>query len=260
LCLYRQPLLDGQDTGTDDLVTSEASFITSTASKRAASNLSSLVTSIADAMSRQFGAFLIVEIWSAPDIDVAVAAGKDDIEPTELRPDFVLSAHGPHAPQRTLATLRSHLQRISILKQPATVRIDTAAPAHPIGMPYVLKSRDAKRHDCTTIGICIRPIYRDHATAELFPAVLRSLKRGIGRALKQTFFTFAKTRTNAKPEHYYSLGRRAMVKAVWEVDRRLAEISDSFDFLLQVTPFNAEAAWREFRRSKFQFVPTSRAA
>ena len=33
------------------------------------------------------------------------------------------------------------------------------------------------------------------------------------------------------------------------------EISDSFDFLLQVTPVNAEAAWREFRRSKFQFVP-----
>jgi uncharacterized protein (TIGR02421 family) len=46
-----------------------------------------------------------------------------------------------------------------------------------------------------------------------------------------------------------------MVKAVWDVDRRIAEIGDSFDFLLQVTPVNAEAAWREFRRSKFQFVP-----
>jgi uncharacterized protein (TIGR02421 family) len=46
-----------------------------------------------------------------------------------------------------------------------------------------------------------------------------------------------------------------MVKAVWEVDRRLAEISDSFDFLLQVTPVNAEGAWREFRRSRFEKIP-----
>jgi uncharacterized protein (TIGR02421 family) len=46
-----------------------------------------------------------------------------------------------------------------------------------------------------------------------------------------------------------------MVKSVWDVDRRISEISDSFDFLLQVTPVNAEAAWREFRRSKFEFAP-----
>jgi uncharacterized protein (TIGR02421 family) len=46
-----------------------------------------------------------------------------------------------------------------------------------------------------------------------------------------------------------------MVKAVWEVDRQLAEISDSFDFLLQVTPVNAEAAWRQFQKTQFQKPP-----
>jgi uncharacterized protein (TIGR02421 family) len=84
---------------------------------------------------------------------------------------------------------------------------------------------------------------------------LRSLRKGIGKALKQAFFTFAKTRTNAKPEHYYSLGRRAMVRAVKAADRGLAEVSDAFSFLLQVTPVNAEAAWSEFRRSRFQHAP-----
>jgi len=42
---------------------------------------------------------------------------------------------------------------------------------------------------------------------------------------------------------------------VWEVDRRLAEVADAFDFLLQVTPVNAEAAWREFRRGLFHVAP-----
>jgi uncharacterized protein (TIGR02421 family) len=254
LCLYRQPV-DRDDIGTPDLVRGEASFITTTAAKKVSGELSNLIARIADSMSQQFGAFLVVEIWSAPDREVAVAADKNDIEPTELRPDFVISARGPNIPQQTLETLRKNLQRISIMKQPAMVRIDSATAAHPPDLAYVLKSRDAARLCCATISIRVRPIYRDHETAELYPAILRSLKRGMGRALKQTFFTFAKTRTNAKPEHFYSLGRRAMVKSVWDVDRRISEISDSFDFLLQVTPVNAEAAWREFRRSKFEFAP-----
>ena len=66
LCLYRRP--DGQeDAGTGDLVKGEASFITTTAAKTANADLSRLVTRIAEAMSGQFGALLIVEIWSAPD-------------------------------------------------------------------------------------------------------------------------------------------------------------------------------------------------
>lgn len=254
LCLYRRPV-GSEDAGTQDLIKGEASFLVTTAAKRSRPHVSNLVTRIAEAMSQQFGAFLVVEMWSAPDRDVAVAADTDDVEPTELRPDFVLSSRVPHASQRMLETLRRSLQRISILGQPATVQVDRAAAAHPPGLAYVLKSRDAVRFGCAAIGVRVRPIYRDYESGELFPAVVRSLKRGVGRALKQTFFTFAKSRTTAKPEHYYSLGRRAMVKAVWDVDRRLSEISDSFDFLLQVTPVNAEAAWREFRRSRFQLVP-----
>ncbi|MBC8356843.1 MAG: flavohemoglobin expression-modulating QEGLA motif protein [Planctomycetes bacterium] len=254
LCVYRQPM--GQtDDGTSELVEGEASFLIATASKRATADLSDLVHKLVEALSDQFDAFLILEIWSAPDKDVAIAADEDDILPTELQPDFVISARGTNTPQRTLATFRRHLERVSILKQKASVQIEPAAEAHPPKLPYLLKAQQCKTLNCDTIGLCVRPIYRDHDSGVLFPGVLHDLKRGLGRAFKQTFFTFAKTRTNASPKHFYSLGRRAMVKSVWDVDRRLSEISDSFDFLLQVTPVNAEAAWREFRRKKFQTVP-----
>lgn len=254
LCLYRRPI-SGNDNGTDQLVEGEASFLVAPASKRAADPLSDLVFKLVRALSEQFGAFLIVEIWSAPDKDVAIAADKDDINPTELQPDFVVSTHGKNVPQRTVQTLRNQLGRVSIQKQHASVQIATASEARPPQMPYLLKTKQSQLLDCNTIGLCVRPIYRDHESGELFPSILHDLKRGLGRAFKHTFFTFAKTRTNTKPQHFYSLGRRAMVKAVWDVDRRLSEISDSFDFLLQVTPVNAEAAWREFRRSKFESVP-----
>ena len=254
LCVYRQPT-DRPDSGTAQLVQGEASFLVTTAARQAGSGVARLLTAVIEPLAARFGSFLVVEIWSAPDRDVARAANSSDIEPTELRPAFVITAAGPNAPLRTMESLRRNLERIRVQKQLAEVTQNSDAAAHPPGWGYLLKSHDAARLHCDVIGICVRPIYRDHATGEVFPAVLRALKRGLGRALKQSFFTYAKTRTSARPEHYYSLGRRAIVKAVWEIDGRLAEISDSFSFLLQVTPVNAEAAWREFRRSRFQAAP-----
>jgi uncharacterized protein (TIGR02421 family) len=46
-----------------------------------------------------------------------------------------------------------------------------------------------------------------------------------------------------------------VVKAVWEVDRKLAEVSNAFDLLLQVTPTNTDEAWTEFRRRRFEVAP-----
>ena len=45
------------------------------------------------------------------------------------------------------------------------------------------------------------------------------------------------------------------MKTVFDMDRQLAEIDRSFDLLLQATPVNAESAWRDFRRSRFDKPP-----
>jgi uncharacterized protein (TIGR02421 family) len=54
---------------------------------------------------------------------------------------------------------------------------------------------------------------------------------------------------------FHAPGRRSVVKSVLEIDRQLAEIDRSFDLLLQATPVNAETAWREFYRSRFDKPP-----
>ncbi|NIP85497.1 MAG: DUF1704 domain-containing protein, partial [Planctomycetales bacterium] len=254
LCVYRAPH-DRRDLGTRQLVLGEASFLFLPATTPLRSSLAKMVATIVELMSARFGAFLIIEVWSTPEAEVVEAHLESSIEPTELRPAFRIAARGPHTPQRTVATLRGNLERIQYLRQRAEVVVDYAADGHPPGLPPLLSAKRCRQWNCLTIGLAVRPIYRDPASGEVFPAVLRMLRRGVGKALKQSFFKFTLTRTNAKPRHFYSLGRRAMVKAVWNVDRRLAEISDSFDFLLQVTPVNAAAAWSEFRQSRFERIP-----
>ena len=90
---------------------------------------------------------------------------------------------------------------------------------------------------------------------ELYPLILRALRRGLSLALRRTFYEFMRKHTTHRPRHYQVLGRRAVVKAVWEVDRQLAEVSESFDFLLAVTPTNAEQAWRDFERNRYAVTP-----
>jgi uncharacterized protein (TIGR02421 family) len=74
-------------------------------------------------------------------------------------------------------------------------------------------------------------------------------------AVRRALFDFTIGNTTHQPPHFHALGRRAVIKAVWDVDRMLAESSDAFDFLLQVTPLNGEQAWNEFQRKKFERAP-----
>jgi uncharacterized protein (TIGR02421 family) len=252
MCVYRQPA--AEDVGTRELVHGEASYLIvphSTSKKE----LSLLLKTVIDCQRERFNAFLIIEIWSAADDEVKTAFAESALEPTEFRPSFLIVARSPHTPMRTIEALRRQLEKISYLKQTAAVRVDTSTKAPEGSLATLLNPKILNEWGCEVVGVCVRPIYRNHQTGELYPAVQRLLKRHIGRALKQAFFAFSKVHTNSAPEHFYSLGRRTILNSVKFVDRRLNEISKSFSFLLQVTPVNAEAAWHEFHHSHFESEP-----
>jgi uncharacterized protein (TIGR02421 family) len=46
-----------------------------------------------------------------------------------------------------------------------------------------------------------------------------------------------------------------VVQAVWKVDGLFAEVSQAFEFLLQLTPTNTRQAWSRFRRDRYERVP-----
>jgi len=107
----------------------------------------------------------------------------------------------------------------------------------------------------TMMGLEVRPIFRHPKTGDVYPLVLRSLHRLLARSLKRAFFEFSRTHTRHKAPHFLALGRRSVVKAVWDIDNRLADVSNSFSLLLTVTPTNGDAAFSAFKRSRYEKKP-----
>ena len=254
LCVYRKPL-GREDAGTEQLITTEAASLLASGDARSMKRLPVLVGQLVEALAGHFGGFLIVEVWSGPEGEIAESIHPDSGESIPPAAAFRIGVRQQRAPQRTIETLAKSLRKIKVLKRPAQVEVDPEQGVRPPGRKPLLAPADAKRLGCYQLGLEVRPVYRDAASGLVFPAVLRRLRRGLGRALRQAFFTFACDHTRIRPQHYYSLGSRSVVKAVWEVDRRLAEIDDSFDLLLGATPVNAEAAWHEFKRRGFESPP-----
>ncbi|MCK5091655.1 MAG: flavohemoglobin expression-modulating QEGLA motif protein [Gammaproteobacteria bacterium] len=240
LCVYRRPL-HREDAGTERLLLGEAAYLLATSRARHYTSLVRLIGEIAQRQSEIYGAFLLFELWSAENTE--------DDEPSAL---FRIHAPRHGTPQRALEKLESALLSISIDGKASQVELVYQDSIHPPDLKPLLHDRNL---GFITIGLEVKPIYRDANSGELFPFKLRELHHDLAKALKRTFYTFTHSHTRQRPAHFYELGRHAMTRAVKETDNQLAEISQSFDLLLHVTPVNAPQEWEAFRRSRFQRSP-----
>lgn len=249
LCIYRRPV-NHDDRGTDRLVKGEASYLLASSSPRYKSGIYSLVKELVETLSVAPGAFLIIEIWSR-EHPVSII----DPEHGRTAPSFRIFVPPQRIPSETIESLKKSLTRISISKKNGTVNTYYNNQPWPEKLSPVLTARDIIKYNCFLIGLEISPIYRDPDTNELYPLVLKKIHRGLSIAFKKAAFEFSHNRTTIRPANYKSLGRRAVVKAVWEVDQKLADISNELDFLLVVTPVNIEQSWHKFRASRFESEP-----
>lgn len=252
LTVYRQPV-SRQDAGTEYLIMGQPAYLMASAKKNGAPGLSQLVNSIAQSMSKLFGCFLIVEIWSGLEDDL-----QPETAPLFPGPAFTIIAPTGNGLADTIETLENELAAIKINQMPATVNLVNDGKPSPARLPALLSKPDAERLNCVTIGIITRPIYRQQPTDETLPLVHQAMIRDVSLALQRTFFTFVRTKTSYRPPHYQVLGRRATVKAVWQIDKQMAQMNGRFDFLLQVTPINTQKAWVNFKRHKFNQPPAFR--
>jgi uncharacterized protein (TIGR02421 family) len=248
LSVYRRPGTRS-DPGTDRLVLSEAAYLTAPGEHRLSKSVAGLVEQVASLMTDRFGAFLVLELWAGE-------SASDSPDGAPLGPAFrVLHPPGTELPL-TIRVLQEGLLGLKVAKRAATeipteavrrVAPPEMAPLIPVKRIYELGGH--------LLGLEVRPVYRDPNTKDVYPLVLRAFRRQLSHVLDRAFYAFTWNHTTHQPPHFHSLGRRAVVKAVWDVDRRLAAVSDSFDFLYQVTPVNAENAWKAFQRKRFEKDP-----
>ena len=151
-------------------------------------------------------------------------------------------------PTRTVETLEGALKRIKVNRRLAILSVVDYKSHIPRQLAPLLSEREAGKLNCFIIGLEVRPIYRNPSSNEIYPLALRRMHFGVSNALKKAAFTFTNRQTNMNLKHFQALGKRALVKSVWEIDRQLAEIDNAFNFLLLVTPVNTDQAWSSFKK------------
>jgi len=242
IVVYRRPA-DRPDAGTDRLAVGFASYLLTTAdieSGQAAGVLEAITRVMRDA----FGAFLILEVW----------AGRDGPSVPVGVPAYRVCHYRDEGLRTTLEELRQALAAQKVLRQRPEVTVERSTRVAPPGMRPLFTRRQLDAMGAHLIGVEVAPVYRDE-DGNVFPIAVRQFARRVATAIDRAAYRFATDLTNARPRSYLALGRRAFVKAVKDVDAALVAVGSSFDPLLLVTPVNSEAAWSEFRRSRYQKRP-----
>jgi len=246
LVLYRRTV-EGRkrrDAGTLQMVLGESSYLIAAGAPEHEEQLMKLVSQIADVMSDIFGAFLLLEIWAGPETE----------NEAEVAPFRIFTPRRDDS-AAVIEHLETELRAMSLPDKRVEVEISHGPTAPPLLSPLITTSQ-AKRDGVLMVGLEVPPIYRDAQNGAVFPAMLRVFRRQLSRALQKTFFEFMHVQTTGRPVNYQMLGRRAVVKSVWQADEQLAEVNDAFNLLLAVTPLNAAAAYHDFKQSKWQRAPS----
>lgn len=111
-------------------------------------------------------------------------------------------------------------------------------------------------HDlgCSTLAVRFAPVYRQPGSDQIYPELRDRLVSMLFDAGLRAFTRFVEVKNILKPKSHRALGRRAFVDAVSRVDRSMDDVASTFDFLLAVTPINAEAAFEAFKENGRQPV------
>jgi len=198
---------------------------------------------VGGAMRERFGAFLVLDIGELSEDGPAEDA-------PHLAPFAVsVSATPDKAAQAALSAFVGAVEKVDArYRAPRVARHGLAED------PHAGLARRLPKFPALTIRFA--PIYRVPGSKSVYPELRERLVENIFDAALQAAAVFARAETELSPTTHRALGRRVFIDAVARADRAMDEIAGRFDFLLAVTPINAEAAWAEFKQSGCQRAPT----
>lgn len=248
LCVYRKPV-EREDKGTAHLVSGEASYLIAAGGAEFEQVLCAMVESVSKVLADRFGAFLIIEVWTAN------SGERSDEYTTDSKAKFRIHTDQTEELPSTVETLEESLKSLDTSYFQNEVEIVVGKNISPPGMKPLLNEKEIRKLSCLLIGLEISPIYRDAKTEEIYLSILRDLWRKLSKALQKTFFEFVHVQTPERPTQPQMLGRRLVVDNVWSADEELSALSDTFNYLLAITPVNSNQAFEEFKASGFESEP-----
>lgn len=248
LCLHRGCV--GEDASANELVTTQAAYLFAPDDETHHAGLCYLCSAISFAMREHYGMFLLIEIWAE---EQAATPATDSLK-------IEIVASDAQSIPSTINVLQESLESIAINGRTALVEIRDVDPHGVLGLccPTNVSGRSKLAGDnasCCEIGLAVSPIYLDHDSGNLFPLVLQSLRRQMAVAIRKAIAEFTGGDQTHKKSVVDALGPSSYVKAVGRIDQQLCDVSESYDFLLQLTPINSAEAWQGFKESGFETLP-----
>lgn len=220
----------------------------------ASANASYLITSDLNA------AVLVVEAIGAPMVERFGAFLVLDIG--ELERDRYLSEDAPYLPpfEIVLSATDQPGARAALAAFGVAVEIEEARSRAPRlerrrshDDPNARLSSLVNLYPCLTLRFA--PVYRVPESEDIYPDLLQRIVAKIFDAGLQAIAAFLKATGAMQFPTHRALGRQAFIDVVRRADRSIDDVSASFDFVLAVTPINADEAWREFEASRFERSP-----
>jgi uncharacterized protein (TIGR02421 family) len=195
---------------------------------------------------------LFVEVWGRP--PPAHGHPGSRIVPPAC---FVIQHAPPAPPQDVLDALEEALCEMRLVRAPE-VEVRSGEDCAPPGAPPLVDAAWAADAGAHRLGLEVSAIYRDPETGDVFPRVQRSVSAGVDRAIKEAAAAYARALTPYQPSQWRELGRSLVAESDWEVDRELSDIAGRFDFLMAISPVDADEAWEAFREGDFATDPEFR--
>ena len=241
LLVYRPNDYEHHDVVIENLIKNEASYMIVSANEFM--QYRNLLKKLVKKLSDEFGAFLLVELWS----------GGFNPLPSFNRATFDL--YGPEELPDTLSRIKVYIEKMNLAGLIPEVRVNYSEERCPIHQEPLLERKVLKRLECMLIGLETEPFYRDPESGGIFPLLERRFYSEFSMAIKKTVFDFVKVQAGHNITGFQSLARREIMPKVWEIDRQLVEIDSRIKFLMLISPVNGTKAWKEFQKNKFSKTP-----
>lgn len=199
-----------------------------------------VVDAVGPALKQRLGAFMVLDVG-------------------ELAQDDLLSDDAPYLPPFAID--------VSFSREPAAKAAADVFAAAAIGIEAKFRTpqidvREASpdsaggfRPAFPSLTVRFAPIYRRPESEDIYPELRERLIANMVDAGLQAFAAFIEATKAMTITTHRALGRKAFIDAVVRTDRSIDEVASSFDFLLAVTPINADAAWEEFIASSRKQEP-----
>lgn len=237
LFMHRSPL-ERRSFGTELLTLSESCALVMPQDEDQVASQGLLLEGLIDELSDR-GRFLIVELSSSDVTDVEKPARPLPVPEIEIQGDL-------DGDEELIRTFSEAFAETDILDQSPTIRHTRSET----GLPGL-----AERPGLHHLRLVLSPIWVNPATRDPFPMVLRDLREEMSVALKKGASFFCRNHTSLPVTHFDELGRHEVLEEDWLVDQELSRISSRFQFLLDITPVNPRAAFREFEESGWKTEP-----